>query len=128
MELTIQLVYNKVMKQVTEIKDIKRIDNNKMKGPFQIEFSQRAEWDIGLSSDSQSYAEFYSDLHPVGFHVKECLGTITECTGFQTNFKDEAYSYNKDMAEMCVLSEAMELGLCYKLVDIDWCAQLHPDP
>ncbi|MFH1180235.1 MAG: hypothetical protein V1710_07740 [Candidatus Bathyarchaeota archaeon] len=61
-ELTIQLVYNKVMKQVTEIKDIKRIDNNKMKGPFQIEFSQRAEWDIGLSSDSQSYAEFYSDL------------------------------------------------------------------
>jgi hypothetical protein len=61
-ELTIQLVYNKVMKQVTEIKDVKRIDNNKMKGPFQIEFSQRAEWDIGLSSDSQSYAEFYSDL------------------------------------------------------------------
>ena len=24
--------------------------------------------------------------------------------------------------------EAMELGLCYKLVDIDWCAQVHPDP
>ncbi len=61
-ELTIQVVFNKVMKNVVEIKDIKRIDNNKMKGPFQIEFSQRAEWDIGLTSDSRSYAEFYCDL------------------------------------------------------------------
>lgn len=61
-ELTIQVVFNKVSKNVIEIKDVKRIDNNKMKGPFQIEFSQRAEWDIGLTSDSRSYSEFYSDL------------------------------------------------------------------
>ncbi|MCJ7731429.1 hypothetical protein MUP51_03855, partial [Candidatus Bathyarchaeota archaeon] len=67
-------------------------------------------------------------LHPVGFHVKECLGTITECTGFETNFKDMEYSSNLETAETAVESEAMNLGLCYKLVDIEWCAQLHPDP
>ena len=70
----------------------------------------------------------YSDLHPVQFHVKECLGTITECTGFYTNFKDEAYSCNKLQAQMTVEAEADCLGICYKLVDIEWCAQLHPDP
>jgi hypothetical protein len=70
----------------------------------------------------------YSDLHPVAFHVKEVLGTITECTGFYTNFKDTDYSYNKEQARMSVEAEAMSLGLCYKLVDIEWCAQLHPDP
>jgi hypothetical protein len=70
----------------------------------------------------------YSDLHPVGFHVKECLGTFTECTGFETNFKDTEYACNKALAKSMVESEADCLGLCYKLVDIDWCAQLHPDP
>ena len=49
-------------------------------------------------------------------------------TGFYTNFKDTDYSYNKDQARMSVEAEAMSLGLCYKLVDIEWCAQLHPDP
>jgi len=60
--LTIQLVFNKVKKYVVEIKDIKRIDNNKMDGPFQIEFSQRAEWDLGLSTAPRCYAEFYDNL------------------------------------------------------------------
>lgn len=70
----------------------------------------------------------YEDLHPVGFHVKECLGTITECTGFMTNFKDVEYAQNKAAAEAAVMAEAADLGICYKLVDIEWCAQLHPDP
>ncbi|MFW6109009.1 MAG: hypothetical protein ACOC6N_01030, partial [archaeon] len=61
-ELTIQLVFNKVKKYVVEIKDVKRVDNNKMNGPFQIEFSQRAEWDMGLSSSPKAYAEFYDNL------------------------------------------------------------------
>ena len=69
-ELTIQVVFNKVAKNVVEIKDIKRIDNNKMKGPFQIEFSQRAEWDIGLTSDSRSYAEFYSGLETKYYNIQ----------------------------------------------------------
>jgi hypothetical protein len=27
-----------------------------------------------------------------------------------------------------VVREADMLGLCYKLVDVDWCAEIHPDP
>jgi hypothetical protein len=61
-ELTIQLVFNKVKKYVMEIKDIKRIDENKMTTPFQIEFSQRGQWDLGDETNSFSYAEFYDDL------------------------------------------------------------------
>jgi hypothetical protein len=61
-ELTIQLVFNKVKKYVMEIKDIKRIDENKMTTPFQIEFSQRGQWDLGDETNCFSYAEFYDDL------------------------------------------------------------------
>ena len=70
----------------------------------------------------------YSSLHPVGFHVKESLGRFTECTGFETSFKDSCYYRNLDIAECNVEAEAAEYGLCYKLIDIEWCAQLHPDP
>ena len=70
----------------------------------------------------------YSDLHPVKIHVKECLGVFTECTGFDTNFKCSLYDTNMIEAEDEVLMEADELGLCYKLVDVTWCAQVHPDP
>jgi hypothetical protein len=73
----------------------------------------------------------YSDLHPVQFHVKESLGRFTECTGFDTDFKCHGY-YDGVYGEGGVLdqveSEANSLGLCYKLIDIEWCAQLHPDP
>ncbi len=34
MEITTQLVFNKVKKYVMEIKDIKRCDDNKFDGPF----------------------------------------------------------------------------------------------
>jgi hypothetical protein len=70
----------------------------------------------------------YEDLHPVGFHVKECLGRFTECTGFCTNFKDTEYYGNFNNAMCNIEIEAASLGLGYKLVDIEWCAQLHPDP
>ena len=70
----------------------------------------------------------YSDLHPVQFHVKESLGRFTECTGFETDFKCHAYYDNLDYARSEVECEADDLGLCYKLIDIEWCAQLHPDP
>ncbi len=70
----------------------------------------------------------YESLHPVGFHVKEVLGRFTECTGFYTNFKDSEYYANLDAALCSVEDEAACLGLGYKLVDIEWCAQLHPDP
>ncbi len=70
----------------------------------------------------------YSDLHPVQFHVAEAVGLFTECTGFMTNFKTSEYYVNYAEAMEMVESNAEMLGLCYKLVDIDWCAQVHPDP
>ena len=70
----------------------------------------------------------YESLHPVKFHVKESLGKFTECTGFGTDFKCHGYYINKGMAESMVEAAADCLGLCYKLVDIEWCAQVHPDP
>ena len=70
----------------------------------------------------------YTELHPVEFHVVESLGPFTECTAFETNFKDSDYYENYNTAKEAVESEAMRLEICYKLVDIHWCAQVHPDP
>lgn len=70
----------------------------------------------------------YSGIHPIGIHVAEAVGTITECTGFDTNFKTSAYDANKAAAKASVESLAASYGICYKLVDITWCAQVHPDP
>jgi hypothetical protein len=79
----------------------------------------------------------YTTFHPVVIHVPEVLGTITECTGFGTNFKivPKGYSpswdwedYVDNVFRRTVEEQATEYGLCYKLVDIEWCASLHPDP
>jgi len=74
----------------------------------------------------------YKGIHPIGIHVMESLGTITECTGFGYNFKTYANSNLVDGAETVARTDlegtASQYGLCYKLVDIDWCAQVHPDP
>ena len=70
----------------------------------------------------------YTTLHPVEIHVAECLGTITECTGFESNFKDDLDFYRVVEAGAAVAALSSEYGLCYKLIDIDWCAELHPDP
>ena len=60
--------------------------------------------------------------------VKEALGPFTECTGANTNFKTGDYDANMEDWYDEVVSEADHLGLCYKLVDIEWSAQIHPDP
>jgi hypothetical protein len=70
----------------------------------------------------------YSSLHPVTFHVKECLGPFTETTGFDTSFKTAEYNECFAIAATAVTDEAKSREICYKLVDIDWCAQVHPDP
>jgi len=68
------------------------------------------------------------DLHPVKIHVKEVLGPFTECTGAFTNFKTPDYDLNMETWQENVEAESYRLGLCYKLVDITWCAEVHPDP
>ena len=70
----------------------------------------------------------YDELHPVSFHVEEELGVFTECTGAYTNFKTSEFYDNYEIGKQRVLDRAAELGICYKLVDIDKCAQVHPDP
>ena len=70
----------------------------------------------------------YRELHPVKFHIKECLGPFTECTGADTNFKTPDYYESLYMDRWMVYQDADFLGLTYKLVEIDYCAQIHPDP
>lgn len=43
------------------------------------------------------------------------------------NFEDTMYYDNFHNATDMLESEAMRLGIYYKLVDIGWCAQVHPD-
>jgi hypothetical protein len=69
----------------------------------------------------------YNSIHPVKFHVKECLGPFTECTGAFTSFKTSEYYSNIACGMAEVEQEAHDLGICYKLVELDFCAQVHPD-
>jgi len=113
--LTIQVVFNKVKKYVLEIKDIKRIDNNKMTGPFQIEFSQRAEWDLGNTSRSLSYAEFYDNLttkyykhpfyypegdHNVSFDLAQIIDTETSMVGYAAFWPHTVSKWVTDVEHM----------------------------
>ena len=70
----------------------------------------------------------YSSLHPVTFHVRECLGPFTETSGFDTSFKNCAYEQNFAGSKMAVVDAAMSKDIGYKLVNIAWCSQVHPDP
>lgn len=70
----------------------------------------------------------YEKLHPVRFHVEEMLGPFTECTGFDSNFKTFQYYERYNEVKQMVEDRAAELGICYKLVDIEYCSQVHPDP
>lgn len=70
----------------------------------------------------------YNDIHPVEFHIKEFLGPFTECTGLNTNFKTSEYYANLNAANADVAQTAFNRNICYKLVDIELCGQVHPDP
>jgi len=70
----------------------------------------------------------YNSIHTVAFHVTECLGPFTECTGAFTSFKTSEYYSNIACGMTEVEQEAHDLGICYKLVELDFCAQVHPDP
>lgn len=60
--ITITFVFNKDKKQVTLFKDIKKLDKGKFGSTFQVEFSNRGEWDIGTDAAPPSYAHFYDNL------------------------------------------------------------------
>jgi len=63
--ITITFVFDKDKKCVTLFKDIKRLDLGKFGRTFQVEFSNRGEWDIGTAKAPPSYAYFYDNLETV---------------------------------------------------------------
>jgi hypothetical protein len=58
----ITFAFDKVKKCVVLFKDIKRLDKGKWGRTFQVEFSNRGQWDIGTTSAPPSYAHFYDNL------------------------------------------------------------------
>ncbi len=63
--VTITFVFDKVKKCVILYKDIKRLDEGKFGRTFQVEFSNRGEWDIGTTAAPPSFAHFYDNLSTV---------------------------------------------------------------
>jgi hypothetical protein len=60
--VVLTFVFDKVKKDVVVYKDIKRLDLGKFSRTFEVEFSNRGEWDIGTTSAPPSYAYFYDNL------------------------------------------------------------------
>ena len=64
-KIIITFVFNKDSKEIVEFKDVKRLDQGKFGRDFQVEFSNRGEWDIGTTSAPPSYATIYPNLTTV---------------------------------------------------------------
>ncbi|MEM3827856.1 MAG: hypothetical protein QXP36_01380 [Conexivisphaerales archaeon] len=59
--LDLTFVFEKVKKYVIVFKDIKRLDYRKFSSDFQVEFSNRGEWDLGKVETPKSYAHFFDN-------------------------------------------------------------------
>jgi len=81
--ITITFVFNKDKKEVVLYKDIKRLDKGKFGRTFQVEFSNRGEWDIGATSAPPSYAHFYDNLATVyDHHYHDFYNAVNDITGY----------------------------------------------
>jgi hypothetical protein len=95
--VAITIIFNKVKKHVTLYKDIKRLDRGKFGRTFQVEFSNRGEWDIGTTSAPPAYGHFYDNLptvydgsyhefylygQPLGYDVAQMYDTAGTTVGF----------------------------------------------
>lgn len=58
-ELTFHVIYEKDMKYVVWIKDVKRVDQGKGIGTMQVEFSERGQWDMEKATHPQAYAWWF---------------------------------------------------------------------
>jgi len=59
-DVILTLIFNKVKKEIIVLKDIKlTIESKDLLGKMDIEFSNRAEWDLGPAPNYASYAHFY---------------------------------------------------------------------
>ncbi|MEM2107286.1 MAG: hypothetical protein QXV46_05685, partial [Candidatus Bathyarchaeia archaeon] len=71
MRVDLTFVFNKVKKYVIVFKDIKRLDLRKFSSHFQVEFSNRGEWDLGKVQSPKSYAKWFdnqSTCYHEGWH------------------------------------------------------------
>jgi len=93
--ITITFVFNKDEKVVMLFKDIKRLDKGKFGRTFQIEFSNRGEWDIGTAAAPKSYAHFYHNLETAyGYEYHNFYGAAYPITGYDVaQMIDEGGSY-----------------------------------
>jgi len=93
--ITITFVFNKDKKCVILYKDIKRLDLGKWGRTFQVEFSNRGEWDIGTTASPPSYAHFYDDLATVyDYEYHDFYNVTFDVTGFDAvQMIDEGGSY-----------------------------------
>ena len=83
--ISITFVFNKDKKVVILYKDIKRLDQGKFGKTFQVEFSNRGEWDIGITSAPPSYAYFYDNLttnYDYEYHAYYSNTSTCNVTGF----------------------------------------------
>ncbi len=81
--VTITFVFNKVKKNVILYKDIKRLDKGKFGRKFQVEFSNRGEWDIGTTAAPPSYAHFYDDLSTYyDYEYHDFYNATNDITGY----------------------------------------------
>jgi hypothetical protein len=88
-------VFDKDKKCVTLFKDIKRLDRGKWGRPFQVEFSNRGEWDIGITPAPPSYAHFYDNLTTLyDYEYHDFYNATYDITGFDVaQIIDEGGSY-----------------------------------
>jgi hypothetical protein len=93
--VTLTFEFNKDKKQVIVFKDIKRLDQGKFGRSFQVEFSNRGEWDIGTTSAPPSYAYFYDDLSTVyDYHYHNYYSAAHPLTGYDmVQMIDQAGTY-----------------------------------
>ena len=93
--ITLTFEFNKDKKMIIVFKDIKRLDQGKFGRSFQVEFSNRGEWDIGTSSSPPSYAYFYDNLPTAyGYHYHSYYGPSYLLTGYDVcQMIDEAGAY-----------------------------------
>jgi hypothetical protein len=81
--ITLTFEFNKDKKQIIVFKDIKRLDQGKFGRSFQVEFSNRGEWDIGTTSAPPSYAYFYDDQSTVyDYHYHDYYSASHPLTGY----------------------------------------------
>lgn len=81
--VVLTFVFNKDKKVVTVLKDIKRLNPGKWTRTFQVEFSNRGEWDIGTEPAPPSYAHFYDNLPTVyDYAYHDFYSAVNPITGF----------------------------------------------